>query len=52
MLILSRRVGQSLKIGDTVTVPVLGIKASPVRVGIAAPQHIRIHREKIYERIK
>jgi carbon storage regulator len=52
MLILTRRVGESLKIGDEVTVTVLGIKGNQVRVGIAAPKSVAVHREEIFERIK
>ena len=52
MLILTRRVGESLKIGEEVTVTVLGIKGNQVRVGIAAPKSVAVHREEVYERIK
>jgi carbon storage regulator len=52
MLILTRRVGESLKIGEEVTVTVLGIKGNQVRVGIAAPKSVAVHREEIFERIK
>jgi carbon storage regulator len=52
MLILTRRVGESLKIGENVTVTVLGIKGHQVRVGIAAPKTVAVHREEIFERIK
>src|SRR5215469_13453913 len=52
MLILSRRTGESVKIGDEVTVTVLGVKGSQVRLGFAAPQHVAVHREEVYERIK
>jgi carbon storage regulator len=52
MLILTRRVGESLKVGDEVTVTVLGVKGSQVRVGIAAPKSVAVHREEIFERIK
>ena len=52
MLILSRRVGESLKIGDKVTITVLGLKGNQVRLGIAAPKDVAVHREEVFERIK
>jgi carbon storage regulator len=52
MLILTRRVGESINIGDGVTITVLGVKGNQVRVGITAPKSIAVHREEIYERIK
>ena len=52
MLILTRRVGESLKVGEEVTVTVLGIKGNQVRVGIAAPKSVAVHREEIFEKIK
>jgi carbon storage regulator len=52
MLILTRRVGESVMIGDDVTITVLGVKGNQVRVGINAPKHVAVHREEIYERIK
>ncbi|MFN4262371.1 MAG: carbon storage regulator CsrA [Thioalkalivibrionaceae bacterium] len=52
MLILTRRVGEALKIGDDVTVTILGVKGGQVRVGITAPSDIPVHREEIYERIR
>ena len=51
MLILTRRVGESLRIGDDVSVTVLGIKGSQVRIGVNAPKSISVHREEVYERI-
>jgi len=51
MLILSRRVGESLVIGDDVIVNVLGIKGNQVRIGVDAPRDVSVHREEIYERI-
>lgn len=52
MLILTRRVGETVMIGDDVTVTVLGVKGNQVRVGVSAPKDIAVHREEIYERIK
>ncbi|MFM8441964.1 MAG: carbon storage regulator CsrA [Methylococcus sp.] len=52
MLILTRRVGETLMIGDDVTVTVLGVKGNQVRIGVNAPKHVSVHREEIYERIK
>jgi carbon storage regulator len=52
MLILTRRVGETVMIGNDVTVTILGVKGNQVRVGINAPKTIAVHREEIYERIK
>jgi carbon storage regulator len=52
MLILTRRVGETLMVGDDVTVTVLGVKGNQVRIGINAPKDVAVHREEIYERIK
>ena len=52
MLILTRRVGETLMIGDEVTVTVLGVKGNQVRIGVNAPKSVSVHREEIFERIK
>ena len=52
MLILTRRVGESVMIGRDIVVTVLGVKGVQVRLGVNAPKHIPIHREEVYERIK
>lgn len=52
MLILTRRVGETLMIGDDVTVTVLGVKGNQVRIGVNAPKDVSVHREEIYERIR
>ncbi len=52
MLILTRRVGETLKIGDNVNVTVLGVKGNQVRIGVDAPRDVSVHREEIYNRIQ
>ena len=51
MLILTRRIGESLRIGDEVSVTVLGRKGSQVRIGVNAPKSVSVHREEVYDRI-
>ncbi|MBF0311202.1 MAG: carbon storage regulator CsrA [Magnetococcales bacterium] len=52
MLILTRRVGESLNIGDDIKITLLGIKGNQVRIGIDAPRSVEVHREEIYDKIK
>ena len=52
MLILTRRVGESLKIGDDITITLVDIAKSQVRIGVNAPREVEVHREEVYERIK
>lgn len=52
MLILTRRVGESVVIGDDISVTILGVKGNQVRIGVTAPMDVAVHRQEIYERIK
>lgn len=52
MLILARRVGETIKIGNDITVVVIAVKGNHVRMGVQAPKHVAVHREEIYERIQ
>ena len=52
MLILTRRAGESLMIGEDVSITVLGVKGNQVRIGIDAPKEVAVHREEIYDRIQ
>lgn len=52
MLILTRRIGESLNIGDEIKITLLGIKGNQVRIGIEAPRDVQVHREEIYDKIK
>ena len=52
MLILTRKVGETLMVGDDITVTVLGVKGNQVRLGVNAPHNVAVHREEVYEKIR
>ena len=52
MLILTRRIGEKLMIGDDISVTILGVKGNQVRIGVHAPEDVAIHREEIYDRVR
>lgn len=52
MLILTRRTGESVMIGDDITITVLGVRHGQVRIGITAPKNVIVHREEVYERLR
>ena len=52
MLILTRRPGESVKIGDEITITVLGVRGNQLRLGFSAPEHVTVHRKEVYERIR
>lgn len=52
MLILTRRIGETLMIGDGVTVTVMGVRGNQIRLGINAPKSVEVHREEVYERVQ
>jgi len=52
MLILTRRIGEKLMIGDRISVTILGVKGNQVRLGVHAPEDVAIHREEIFDRIR
>jgi len=52
LLILTRRVGESIKVGEEITITVLGVKGNQVRIGVGAPRDVAVHREEIYDRIQ
>ncbi len=52
MLILTRRIGETLMVGDEVTVTVLGVKGNQVRIGVTAPKDVSVHRQEVYEKIQ
>ncbi len=52
MLILTRKIGESLIINDNIVITILGVKGTQVRIGIDAPKNISIHREEVYKKVK
>lgn len=52
MLILTRRVGETMMVGDDITVTILGVKGNQIRIGVNAPKDVPVHREEIYQRIQ
>jgi carbon storage regulator len=52
MLILTRRVGETMMVGDDITVTILGVKGNQIRIGVNAPKDVQVHREEIYQRIQ
>ena len=52
MLILTRRIGEAVVIGENITVTVMGVNGNQVRVGVDAPKHVEVHREEVYERVQ
>jgi carbon storage regulator len=52
MLILTRRVGETVMVGDDVTVTIIGVKGTQVRLGVSAPKDVTVHRQEVYERIQ
>lgn len=52
MLILTRKVGESLLIGDDVSITILNVRGNQVKIGVNAPKNVSVHREEIYQRIK
>jgi len=51
MLILTRRIGESMRIGNDITITIMGVKGNQVRIGVKAPKNVEVHREEVYQRI-